>query len=111
VKTAAFRTSLDDPMYAAPSIKKPCDRCQSITDTGWTFRGLGLPVVQEAVLSCSRSFDGLLLPVDNATSAPEPDSADFIRRAGAPRAKSDIKIDYLQKILYVIFTSPMTVKA
>jgi hypothetical protein len=72
---------------------------------------VGIAGCAESNLSCSRSFGGLHLPVDGATSVPEPGSADFIRRAGAPRAKSDIKIDYLQKILYVIFTSPMTVKA
>lgn len=41
----------------------------------------------------------------------ESDSTDFIRRTKAPRAKSDIEIDYLEKILYVIFTSPMSVSA
>jgi len=29
----------------------------------------------------------------------------FTRRTWAPGAKSDIEIDYLEKILYVIFTS------
>ena len=37
----------------------------------------------------------------------ESGSTDFNRKTRAPGAKSDIEIDYLGKILYVIFTSPM----
>jgi hypothetical protein len=37
----------------------------------------------------------------------ESGSMDFNRRNQAPGAKSDIEIDYLGKILYVIFTSPV----
>lgn len=43
-----------------------------------------------------------LLTIDSAL-----ESMDFIRRTRAPRTKSDIEIDYLGKILYVIFTSPV----
>jgi hypothetical protein len=37
----------------------------------------------------------------------ESGSTDFNRRNQTHGAKSDIEIDYLEKILYVIFTSPM----
>jgi len=54
--------------------------------------------MQFAVLHYNWSFDG-------AASAPLPDLADLKCRTRAPRAKSDIEIDYLEKILYVIFTA------
>jgi hypothetical protein len=51
------------------------------------------------------------LPFDGATADPEPNSTGSDRRHRLFRAKSYIEIGYLQKILYVIFTSRMDLES
>jgi hypothetical protein len=111
VATDACNAFLDILRCCAASIKKlamavnlypALDGLCTVMD-GWLRRLQSFPAGGDLTVRT--------LPFDGATADPEPNSTGSDRRHTAFRAKSYIEIDYLQIILYVIFTSRMDLES
>jgi hypothetical protein len=111
VATDACNAFLDILRCCAPSIKKlpiavnlypALDGLCTVMD-GWLRRLHSFPADGDLTVRT--------LPFDGATADPDANSTASDGRHTVFRAKSYIEIDYLQKILYVIFTSRMDLES